>query len=314
MSPFLPLTLPPRQPDAARIPLATCFRQPGETQYFPVPQGFTFKKGHTVTIKGRSQHARGFVHSKYQRGSTVVYHVYTVTRGLPDLAGPEAHGIWMLTVEDHELLSPMLHWGLLPVEYMWWKNAPYYLEDMRSAEVYSFWPVPRRGWQEGDYVSVPSLNCRERQCARVVAPEKDGLITVIHQLGSSFDGRAIKSSYPVASVLGPAVEWLPETMDWPQVESAKRARSMSPLSLGEAALPDAKRAHVLSQYEQGLVHDDPMIVLYQTGQEQTEVHQFDALDQFDALERDDALHQHDALDQSDAPDQSVDVGLFLLQD
>ena len=297
-----------QQADAAKIPPAACFRQPGETQYFPIPQGFTFKKGHAATIKGRSQNARAFVHSKYQRCSTVVYHVYAVTRGLPDLSGPEAHGIWMLTVDDHELLSPMLHWGLLPVEYMWWKNAPYYLEDARSAEVYSYWPAPKRGWQEGDYVSVPSLlSFGERQCARVLAPEKDGLITVVHQALSppSNDGRAIKSSYPVASVLGPAVEWQPETMDWPQVEeTGKRARSMSPLSLGEPAVPvPHKRAHVLSSHDQGLIHhDDPMVGLYQTGQEQSEQQQ-PLLDQVDA-----------SLDADDAVDQDIDIRQFLRQE
>lgn len=313
---------PPRQPGAARIPPAACLRLPGETQYFPVPQGFTFQKGHAVTIKGRSQHARGFVHSKYQRGSTVVYHVYTVTRGLPDLSGPEEHGIWMLTVEDHELLSPMLHWGLLPVEYMWWKNSPYYLEDMRSAEVYSYWPAPKRGWQEGDYVSVPSLHVCERQCARVVVPEKDGLVTVVHQLGASFDGRAIKSTYPVACVLGPAVEWLPETMDWPQVKNDKRARSMSPLSLGEPAVPvPHKRAHVLSHHDQGLIHhDDPMVFLYETSEEQEEQPLFSGLqddaavlDDADIQPRDEAAEgiQNDGAD-IQPQDEGIDVSQFML--
>lgn len=226
--------------------------------YFPIPQDFIFAKGHTVTIRGGTTDARGFVHRAYRRSDReVVYHVYRVTRGIPDLSGPDQHGPWMLTVTQEELHPPVINWKLLPAEFQWWRNGPLYLTNPSAAEVFSFWPAPKTGWQKGDFVSVPSFGCDDRVCARVVeAEDETGCLVVAFK---PLDGRSIKSRFPLGAILGPHTEWHLDPSEWEETQPLqvvrKRARSSSPpaLSLGENALPEAiaeKKARILTAYEE----------------------------------------------------------------
>lgn len=231
-----------------------------------------FNKGHSVTVLPAGLNgARGVVHRRYFRGDgskkneEVVYHVFVASLHNPSLPGDNP---FMLTVSHDQLRPPSIGWGVLSAEYQWWLN-PFNAHALNA----TYWPAPAAGWKKGDFVSIPSPSFAVyvRICARVVEPEDaTGCITVVFK--PPFDPASlVRSKLPARAVLGPHTDWTLDHREWASeakakpspppaasipfkpivanTAAAKRPRSVSPLSLGENAIPGAvaeKKMRVLS--------------------------------------------------------------------
>ena len=235
------------------------YLQPGDVRYFPVPKDHVFAKGHTVTVPVAGlDGGRGVVHRRYFRGDgsskvkEAVYHILVASRNCPSSA---ENNPYMLTATHDQLRPPLIGWKALPVDYQWWLN-PF------NAQTLQLWPAPTDGWKAGDFVSIPSPSfaVNIRICARVVEPEDaTGCITVVFK--PPFDvSNLVKSKLPAMAIRGPHTDWTLDHREWaadatnqsqslpavvffkPVAENEaaprKRTRSISPLSLGDNALPE----------------------------------------------------------------------------
>lgn len=281
---------PPFSQPGAVIPPLVPYLQPGDVRYFPVPKDHVFAKGHTVTVPAAGlDGGRGIVHRRYFRkdGSSkaneAVYHILVASRDYPPSA---ENNPYMLTATHDQLRPPLIGWKALPVDFQWWLNP-------LNSQALQFWPAPVDGWKAGDFVSIPSPSfaVNIRICARVVEPEDaTGCITVIFK--PPFDvGSLVKSKLPARAIHGPHTDWILDHREWaadatkqnqglqavvffkpiaePEAAPRKRTRSVSPLELGDNALPEvvAQKKTRVASFESKL--EEQAAKVYKPSEEDT---------------------------------------------